>query len=173
MGASGRCSVAGPAAGHRLIPPTIPRLLWTAGFPTGAIGLDWISRAIGGWNVRMTLGGKRRSKFFADGQYVTGAAALRAAKAYRDDLVALKGEQPRPVPKPLAVVRNAVKCYQIRLPKPGGGTTTTEFSTRVHGEYNARRLAVDAYHAAVERAAGKLRARAATNSPERKGSTDA
>ncbi len=131
--------------------------------------MDWISRAVGGWNVRMTLGGRRRSKFFADGQYVTKAAALRAAKAYRDELVALKGEQPKGVPTPLAVVRNRVKCYQIRLPKPGGGTTTTEFSTRVHGEYNAKRLAIDAYHAAVGRAAGKPRARAASPARTRKG----
>lgn len=118
----------------------------------------------------MTLGGKRRSKFFADGGYVTQAAALRAAKAYRDELVALKGEQPKLVPKPLAIVRNRVKCYQIRLPKPGGGTTTTEFSTRVHGEYNARRLAIDAYHAAVDRTAKKPAARASTATRTRKGS---
>ena len=100
----------------------------------------------------MTLGGRRRSKFFADAAHVTKAAALAAAKAYRDDLAALRGEASRPVPKPLAVLRNGIKSYQIRLPKAGGGTSTTEFSARVHGDYNARRLAIDAYHAAVERA---------------------
>ena len=114
--------------------------------------MDWISRTVGGWNVRMTLGGRRRSKFFADAAYVTKAAALAAAKAYRDELAVLRGEMPKPVPKPLPVMRNGIKSYQIRLPKPGGGTTTTEFSARVHGDYNARRMAVDAYHAAVERA---------------------
>ena len=117
--------------------------------------MHWISRAIGGWNVRMTLGGKRRSKFFADAAYVTRAAALGAAKAYRDDLVALRAEQPRPVPRPILVTRGKAKSYQIRLPKPGGGTTTTEFSTRVHGVHEARQLALDAYYAAVKCAAAK------------------
>jgi hypothetical protein len=116
--------------------------------------MRWISRAVGGWNVRMTLGGRRRSKFFADAAYVTKAAALRAARAYRDDLVNLRACLPRPIPRPILVTRGKTKCYQIRLPKPGGGTTTTEFSTRVHGVHEARQLALDAYRAAVVRQAG-------------------
>ena len=114
--------------------------------------MQWISRAVGGWNVRMTLGGKRRSKFFADAKFVTKAAALRAAKAYRDELEELRASLPRPVPQPLVVVRDGNSYLQIRLPKPGGGTTTTEFSARRHGLRKARRLAVEAHRAAAERA---------------------
>ena len=114
--------------------------------------MDWISRAIGGWNVRMTLGGRRRSKFFADAKFVTKAAALRAAKAFRDELVTLRESLPRPAPRPLVVVRQDQEYLQIRIPKPGGGTTTTEFSVARHGHRKARRLANAAHAAAAKRA---------------------
>ena len=115
----------------------------------------------------MTLGGRRRSKFFADGGYVTKAAALRAAKAYRDELEALRALQPRPVPRPILVTRGKATSYQIRIPKPDGGTTTTEFSTRVHGVHEARQLALDAYHAAAKRAGLKPADRGSSSGPAR------
>ena len=111
--------------------------------------MDWISRAIGGWNVRMTLGGTRHSKFFADAGHGGKRKALGAAKAYRDELVANRPVAPTKPPRPLSVVRQGQRYFQIRLPKPDGGTTTTEFSAQRHGPREAKRMAVEAYHTAV------------------------
>jgi hypothetical protein len=119
--------------------------------------VDWISRAVGGWNVRMTLGGRRRSKFFADAQHGTKGAALRAAKAYRDELAALRASLPKPEPKPLRVVRQNAEYYQIRIPKPDGSSGTTEFSVRRHGPRKARQLAIAAYRAAAETVGQQVR----------------
>ncbi len=111
--------------------------------------MDWISRAIGGWNVRMTLGGKRKSKFFADAGHGGKRKALVAAKAYRDELFANRPVAPVKPARPLVVVRQDQKYVQIRLPQASGGTTTTEFSAKRHGLREAKRLAVEAYDAAV------------------------
>lgn len=113
--------------------------------------MDLITRVVGGWNVRIMLSGKRRSRFFADTRFGSKAAALRAAKVYRDSLLRLR--KPRQLkPQPLLITRGSGKWYQIRLPKPGGGTTTTEFSLRRHGPRQARRLAVQAWTAAMKAA---------------------
>ena len=114
--------------------------------------MRWISRAVLGWNVRMTVRGRRTSKFFGDAAHGGKAGALTAARAYRDELAASQPAKVPVEPKPLLVVRQNVPCYQIRIPKVGGGTSTTEFSTRLHGPRNARRMALDAYRAAAERA---------------------
>ena len=114
--------------------------------------MELISRVGGGWNVRMTVSGKRRSRFFADAKYDGKKKALAAAKAYRDELLAKKAARPRRRPRPLLVVRGSTSCYQIRLPKPGGGTTTTEFSLHRHGPRKARQLAPEALLAAERRA---------------------
>lgn len=106
--------------------------------------MDWISRVIGGWNVRMTLAGKRRSRFFADARHGGKAAALVAAKAYRDGLAARRRPR-RSKPRPLLIRRGSSEWYQIRLPSADGGTTTTEFSVRRHGARQAKRLALAAW----------------------------
>jgi hypothetical protein len=92
----------------------------------------------------MTLGGRRLSRFFADARHGGEGPALAAAKRYRDGLITRR--RPRKVkPNPLLIKRGGSEWYQIRLPKPGGGTTTTEFSLRRHGSRGARRLAVQAW----------------------------
>jgi hypothetical protein len=117
------------------------------------IALELISRVAGGWNVRMTLDGKRLARFFADARFGGKGKALAAAKEHRDQLLTRRADEPRRRPKPLLVARGGAPCYQIRLPKKGGGTTTTEFSVGLHGTRQARQMAIDAL-AAAERTAG-------------------
>jgi hypothetical protein len=99
----------------------------------------------------MTLGRHRRSKFFADAGHGGKRKALAAAKAYRDELVATRPVPPTKPARPLLVVRQGQKYVQIRLPKPRGGTTTTEFSVKRHGVKKAKQLAVEAYETAAGR----------------------
>jgi len=112
--------------------------------------VQFISRVQGGWNVRMTLKGKRRGKFFADSRHGGKRKALAQACAYRDSLLAIRPvPKPKP-PRPLLVVRGKTRYIQIRVPTPTG-TTTTEFSLHRHGPKEARRLALAAYKAATRR----------------------
>ena len=110
--------------------------------------VQFISRVVGGWNVRMMLKGKRHGKFFADSRHGGKRKSLAAAQAYRDDLVA---SRPKPKPKaarPVVVVRGKARYLQIRIPTRKG-STTTEFSLSRHGPEKARRLAIKAYKAAT------------------------
>jgi hypothetical protein len=103
-----------------------------------------ISRVVAGWNVRMVVAGNRRSRFFADSQFGGKTAALKAAEVYRDSIVASRKTHVTR-PRPLRVVRNSTSCYQIRIPRPGGGTTTTEFSIDRHGSRQAKQMALKAF----------------------------
>ncbi len=112
--------------------------------------MQLISRVVGGWNVRIALNGKRGSRFFADTKFGGKNTALKAARAHRDAMVARRKPRTQKA-VPLLVNRGSTQCYQIRLPKAGGGTTTTEFSVRVHGPRGAKRLATDAWKAATRK----------------------
>ncbi len=112
--------------------------------------MQFISRVVGGWNVRLTRNGKRHGKFFADSGSGGKRAALAKAKAYRDELVAdRQAKMKPPVPRPLLVVRDGSEYLQIRVPKPKGGTTTTEFSVKRHGPRKAKQMAIEAFKAAL------------------------
>jgi hypothetical protein len=94
------------------------------------------------------LGGKRQSRFFADAKFKGKTAALKAAKAYRDTLLTRR-RVPKPQPRPILIDRGSTQSYQIRIPKPGGGTTTTEFSVTRHGARKAKQMALDAWKSAM------------------------
>ncbi len=115
--------------------------------------MQFISRVVGGWNVRMTRKGKRHGKFFADSKCGGKRGGLKQAQIYREQLMAVRQSQmKRPVARPLMVVRDGSEYCQIRIPKPKGGTTTTEFSVKRHGPKKARLLAVKAFNAAMRKA---------------------
>ena len=113
--------------------------------------MQFISRVVGGWNVRMTLRGKRHGKFFADSRHGGKRKSLAQARAYRDALVAKRPQFKRKPARPLLVIRGSTPYLQIRIPT-ATGTTTTEFSLRRHGSRKARRLALEAYKAAAREA---------------------
>ena len=117
--------------------------------------MQFISRVVGGWNVRMTRNGKRHGKFFADSKAGGKRKALAEAQTYRDELLAVRqSKMKRPSARPLMVVRDGSEYLQIRIPKAKGGTTTTEFSVKRHGQRKARQLAIEAFNEAQLRAAG-------------------
>ena len=96
----------------------------------------------------MMRNGKRHGRFFADSKSGSKKAALAAAKIYRDSLVARRPARVRAKPRPLMVVRGGAQYCQIRIPRPDGTSTTTEFSARRHGMRKARQMALEAYEAA-------------------------
>jgi hypothetical protein len=102
----------------------------------------------------MSVKGKRQSRFFADVGYGGKAKSLKAAKVYRDELLANRPVR-KSVPRPIMVVRNGSKWVQIRVKKAAGGTSTTEFSVRTHGAKKAKELAIKAWRAAEKRSDGK------------------
>ena len=101
----------------------------------------------------MMINGTRHGKFFADSRNGGKARALSAARGYRDSLVERRPNRiDTAKPRPLLVTRGATQCFQIRVPKAGGGTSTTEFSVGRHGMRKARKMAIDAFNAAKESA---------------------
>ncbi|MBV8781945.1 MAG: hypothetical protein JO353_11160 [Phycisphaerae bacterium] len=117
--------------------------------------MRFISRVVGGWQVRMMRKGKRLGKFFADSKYGGKKKALSAASAHRDELVSQRDKEKRP-PRARSIVvnRGEAQYLQIRVPLGDGQSRTTEFSIRRHGMRKAKQLALAAFDDA-RRAAAK------------------